>query len=77
MKQIIKKILRAIPYVVYCVFSPKLFTFLSIRGNQFYSMWKANEFKEVGSVYIYYPLCLLGGECIKLGNKLGLTRDCA
>lgn len=74
MKQIIKNVLRRIMRIVYCIFSPKLFKWLEVRNNQFYSMWKANEFKQVGSVYIHYPLDLLGGKYIKLGYNVGFDQ---
>jgi acetyltransferase-like isoleucine patch superfamily enzyme len=69
MKQIIKKIIRAISYPFYLVFSPKLFSWLNIRVNQFYSIWKANEFKKAGSsFYFQYPLYLHGGKHITIGE---------
>lgn len=68
MKQIIKKIIRAISYPFYLVFSPKLFSWLNIRVNQFYSIWKANEFKKAENCYFQYPLYLHGGKNITIGE---------
>lgn len=34
-------------------------------------MWKANEFKQVGSVYIQYPMYLQGGKHITIGQAFG------
>ncbi|MFV5692476.1 DapH/DapD/GlmU-related protein [Flavobacterium sp. LT1R49] len=42
-----------------------------MKWNQLYSMWKSNEFKQVGSVYIQYPLYLQGGEYITIGKNFG------
>lgn len=74
MKQVIKKNLKRLIYVVYLIFQPKLFKWLNVRFNQFYSMWKANEFKQVGSVYIHYPLQLLGAKYIELGDNVGFDQ---
>lgn len=71
MKKIIKVILQSIIYLVYYVFSPKLFSWINLRFYQLYSMWKANEFKNVGSVYIQYPLYLHGGKYITIGKNFG------
>lgn len=71
MKQIIKKILQKIIYVVYSIFSPKLFNWINLRFYQLYSMWKSNDFKHVGSVYIQYPLYLRGGKYITIGERFG------
>lgn len=70
MKQIIKSILRTIIYIVYRVFSPKLFNWLNFKCNQLYSMWKVNEFKQSGSgFYFQYPFYLIGGKHITIGDK--------
>jgi acetyltransferase-like isoleucine patch superfamily enzyme len=69
LKKIIKKILQGLIYIVFNIFSPKLFCWINLRFNQFYSMWKANEFKQVGSVSIQYPMYLKGGEYIKIGQR--------
>jgi len=71
MKRPIKKILQAIIYVVYNLFSHKLSNWLGIKYNQLYSMWKANEFKNSGSVFIQYPIYLRGGKYIKIGDSFG------
>lgn len=71
MKQLIKKILQVILFVVYNLFTPILFDWLKLRYNQLYSMWKANEFKHSGSVYIQYPIYLRGGKYIKIGDSFG------
>lgn len=72
MKQIIKRILQAILYVVYIILSPKFFNWLNLRFNQLYSMWKANEFKKAGkNVYFQFPLYLHGGEYITIGEGFG------
>lgn len=70
MKKLIKKMLGAILYVVYSVFSPKLFNWLNLRFYQLYSMWKSNEFKKTGSsFYFQYPLYLHGGKYITIGEN--------
>lgn len=69
MKRIIKKILEVILYVVYCMFSPKLFSWMILRLNQLYSIWKANEFKKTGNIFsVKYPLYLYGGKYISIGE---------
>lgn len=69
MKQIIKKILQVIFYFIYNLFPSRNFSWLNSRCNQCYSMWKANEFKQVGSVYIQYPFYLQGGKFITIGKS--------
>ena len=70
MKQTIKNILKAIVYVVYIVFSPKMFYWLNIRFNQLYSIYKSNEFKKLGILLnIEYPLYLHGGNYITIGDN--------
>lgn len=70
MKQFLIKVLRAIMFLFYKIFSPKLFVFLNIRFNQLYSIYKAKEFKKTGDVFnIKYPLYLHGGKHITLGNN--------
>jgi acetyltransferase-like isoleucine patch superfamily enzyme len=65
----IKKVIRAILYVVYIVFSPKLFNRINSSYNRLYSIWKANDFKKTGSgIYFQYPLYLHGGKYITIGN---------
>lgn len=71
MKQTTKKIFQSILYIVYNVFSPKLFNWLNSRYNQLYSMWKTNEFKQASSIYIQYPIYLRGGKYITIGDNFG------
>jgi acetyltransferase-like isoleucine patch superfamily enzyme len=37
-------------------------------------MWKTNEFFQVGSLYIQYPLYLRGGKYIKIGSNVGFDQ---
>jgi acetyltransferase-like isoleucine patch superfamily enzyme len=70
MKQANRKIFQKIIYLVYILFSPKLFSWLNLRFYQFYSMWKANEFKKKGQdISLGYPLYLRGGKYITIGNN--------
>lgn len=71
MKQTIKNTLQAIVYLFYFFFPPKLFSLLSIRLNQIYSMYKANEFKKAENCYFQYPLYLHGGKYITIGRGSG------
>lgn len=63
--------LKAIMFVVHCVFTPKFFNWLSLRFYQIYSIWKSNEFKKVGSIFIQYPIYLRGGKYITIGENFG------
>ena len=70
MKQNIKKIFQAIVFLFYIIFSPKLFSWLKLRFNQLYSMWKANEFKKAGeNSRFHYPVYLHGGKYISMGEN--------
>lgn len=69
MKQIIKKSVQAIIYGLYCVFTPRFFKFLNLKMNQLYSVWKSNEFNQIGSAFIQYPLYLEGGKNITIGKN--------
>lgn len=71
MKQIIKKGLKAVLYVFYSIFLPNFFSWLNIRFNQLYSMYKANEFKKAENCYFQYPLYLNGGKYITIGRGSG------
>lgn len=68
MKKKIKKILQLLFFVVYNIFSPKLFNWLNVRFNQLYSIWKANELKNAGEIFFaQFPLYLHGGKYITIG----------
>lgn len=70
MKQIIKKTVQIIVRLFYSLFSPKFFQYLNARFNFLYSIWKANEFKEIGkSISLKYPLYLKGGKYITIGQN--------
>jgi acetyltransferase-like isoleucine patch superfamily enzyme len=70
MKKSINEGLRAIVFLYYIIFSPKLFYWLKLRFNQFYSMYKANEFKKAGgNNRFHYPVYLHGGKHITIGNN--------
>lgn len=69
MKQIIKQTLQVIVYLFYILLSPKLFSWLNVRFNQVYSLYKSNEFKSVGRCYFQYPLYLHGGRNITIGDN--------
>lgn len=69
-KILVQKTLETILYVVFVIFSPKLFRILKIRFNQLYSKWKSNEFKKTGNFFnVQYPLYLHGGRYIFIGEK--------
>lgn len=70
MKQTLKKTLKFIIKVYYILFSPQLFNWLNVKFNQFYSMWKVNEFKNSGDSFnIKYPLYLHGAKYISIGEN--------
>jgi acetyltransferase-like isoleucine patch superfamily enzyme len=70
MKTFFLNILRVPLYILYILFSPKLFNKLNIVRNYVYSLWKINEFKKVeNNPYLHYPLYLRGGKYITIGNN--------
>ena len=70
MKNLIKKSIKILFYILCLVFSPNLMRFLNLRFNQVYSIWKSNEFKIIGeNAYIQFPLYLFGGKNIIVGKN--------
>lgn len=70
MKNLIKKSIKILFYILCMVFSPNLIRFLNLRFNQVYSIWKSNEFKIIGeNAYIQFPLYLFGGKNIIVGKN--------
>lgn len=70
MKETIKIFLNVILYLLHLFISPNLIRFLNLRFNQFYSIWKSNDFKIIGkNVYMQFPTYLYGGKSIIIGNN--------
>lgn len=73
MKKNIQKIIKAILYLFYIIFNPKLFCQLTLRFNQLYSMWKSYQFNSTGkNIYFEYPLYLHGGNYITIGDDFNV-----
>lgn len=71
-KYIIKYVLKLIVRLFSYVFSHTLSKFLLVRFNQLYSFWLTREFKKTGEYFnINYPLYLLGGKYITVGEYFG------
>jgi acetyltransferase-like isoleucine patch superfamily enzyme len=71
----LKKPVELIIHIFYTVFSPKLLELLTLRYNQIYSFWKANEFGTTGkNVFFAFPMSLRGGKYIKLGTNVGIDQ---
>jgi acetyltransferase-like isoleucine patch superfamily enzyme len=70
MKRVIKIILKKTAYLLYILFSPKLFNRFNFRLNQLYTLWKLNEFNKIsGYLYFQYPMYLHGGKFITIGEN--------
>ena len=72
LKNVIKNFVKGIIVLVSYVYSPRLSKFLFIRFNQLYSFWLTREFKKTGeNLNISYPMYLLGGKYITVGECFG------
>lgn len=70
MKNLIKKSIKILFYILCLVFSPNLMRLLNLRFNQLYSIWKSNEFKIIEeNACIQFPLYLFGGKNIIVGKN--------
>lgn len=57
-------------FLIYMIFSPKIFTYLDKVINYLYSLYKSNQFSRVeGKLSLNYPIYLRGGKYITVGNN--------
>lgn len=63
-------IVKSLIFIFYKISPPKSFNWFSKSFDYLYSLWKSNEFKQIGSVFYFnYPFYLLGGKYITIGDN--------